>query len=51
MGAAINTTGDNHPGDRGGTSMAITLAVASTPIRSYTYTWAQALAAMPPGAP
>jgi hypothetical protein len=51
MGAAINTTGDNHPGDRGGTSMAITLAVASTPIRSYTYTWAQALAAMPPGTP
>jgi hypothetical protein len=50
MGAAVNTTGDTHRGDRGGTSMAITLAVASTPVRSYTYRWAQALGAMPPGA-
>ena len=50
MGAAVNTTGDTHRGDGGGTSMAITLAVASAPVRSFTYSWAQALAAMPPGA-
>ncbi len=51
MGAAVNPTGDTHRGDRGGTSMAITLAVASAPVRSFTYSWAQALATMPPGAP
>jgi hypothetical protein len=51
MGAAVNTTADTHRGDRGGTSMAMTLGVASTPVRSYAYRWAQALAAMPPGAP
>ena len=31
--------------------MAVTLAVADAPGRDFTYTWAQALAAMPPGAP
>ena len=32
MGAAIDTTGDTHRGDKGGTSMAVTLAVAGAPI-------------------
>ena len=50
MGAAVAKTGDTHRGDGGGTSMAITLAVASAPVRSFTYSWAQALAALPPGA-
>jgi hypothetical protein len=47
MGAAIDTTGDNHDGDGGGTSMAVTLAVASAPARTLTYTWNQVLAALP----
>ena len=29
MGAAVDTTGDTHRGDGGGTSMAVTLAVAA----------------------
>jgi hypothetical protein len=49
MGAAINPTGDTHAGDVGGTSMAVTLAVVTTPPSSYTYTWDQALSAMPGG--
>ena len=49
MGAAVNTRGDTHRGDSGGTSMAVTLAVADAPARSFTYGWAQVLAAMPPG--
>ncbi len=49
MGAAVNTTGDTHRGDSGGTSMAVTLAVADAPARSLTYRWTQALSAMPPG--
>ena len=32
MGAAVDTTGDTHRGDGGGTSMAVTLAVASAPV-------------------
>jgi hypothetical protein len=48
MGAALDATGDTHRGDGGGTSMAVTLAVASTPARSFTYTWSQVLAALPP---
>ena len=51
MGAALNAAGDTHGGDSGGTSMAVTLAVADAPARSYTYSWAQVLAAMPPGSP
>jgi hypothetical protein len=47
MGAAIDPTGDNHSGDRGGTSMAVTLAVAGAPVTTYTYSWAQAVAAIP----
>jgi hypothetical protein len=50
MGAAIDTTGDTHTGDHGGTSMAVTLAVAGAPATSYTYSWAQTLAALPSGA-
>jgi len=49
MGAAVNTKGDTHRGDAGGTSMAVTLAVADAPARSFTYAWTQALATMPPG--
>ncbi len=49
MGAAVNSRGDTHRGDSGGTSMAVTLAVADAPARSFTYGWAQTLAAMPPG--
>jgi hypothetical protein len=49
MGAAIDTTGDTHNGDSGGTSMAVTLAVASAPMHLFTYSWAQAVAALPPG--
>jgi hypothetical protein len=49
MGAAVNTKGDTHRGDSGGTSMAVTLAVADAPARSFTYAWTQALATMPPG--
>ena len=44
MGAAIDTMGDTHRGDRGGTSMAVTLAVASAPAHTFTYSWAQVIA-------
>jgi hypothetical protein len=47
MGAAVDTSADTHRGDHGGTSMAITLAVAGAPTTSYTYSWAQAQAALP----
>jgi hypothetical protein len=47
MGAAVNTTGDTHSGDNGGTSMAVTLAVAIAPVRSFTYRWSQVVATLP----
>ncbi len=47
MGAALNATGDKHDGDNGGTSMAVTMAVAGAPARALTYTWTEALAALP----
>lgn len=47
MGAAIDATGDHHSGDDGGTSMAVTLAVAGAPAHSLLYTWNQVLAALP----
>ena len=47
MGAADGTSTDTHGGDHGGTSMAVTLAVAGAPTKSYTYSWAQAQAALP----
>ena len=50
MGAAIDMMGDTHSGDGGGTSMAVTLAVAGAPVHSFTYSWAQVVAALPPGA-
>jgi hypothetical protein len=43
-------TGDTHRGDDGGTSMAVTLAVAGAPVRTFTYSWAQVTAAPPSGA-
>ncbi len=50
MGAAIATTGDTHRADKGGTSMAVTLAVAGAPTQTLTYGWAQVAALLPPGA-
>jgi hypothetical protein len=44
MGAALDASGDTHRGDGGGTSMAVTLAVAQRPAPVFTYTWAQAVA-------
>jgi hypothetical protein len=49
MGAAINPTGDTNAGDKGGTSMAATLAVTSNGPGPVVYTWAQAVAGRPPG--
>jgi hypothetical protein len=46
-GAALEATADTHRGDRGGTSMAVTLAVAGRPQR-LVFTWAEVLASMPP---
>ena len=34
------STGDTHSGDKGGTSMAVTLAVAGAPAHAFTYSWA-----------
>lgn len=48
MGAAVDPTGDHHQGDNGGTSMAVTLAVADAPARSLLYSWNQVLAELPP---
>jgi hypothetical protein len=47
MGAAIDTTGDHHSGDDGGTSMAVTLAVAGAPAHALVYSWNQVLAELP----
>jgi hypothetical protein len=50
MGAAIAMNDDTHRGDKGGTSMAVTLAVAAAPVRTFTYSWAQVTPALPAGA-
>ncbi len=50
MGAAIAPTDDTHSGDKGGTSMAVTLAVASASTQVLTFSWAQVSALLPPGA-
>jgi hypothetical protein len=50
MGAAVDTSGDTHRGDDQGTSMAVTLAVAGAPVQTFTYSWAQVVAALPSGA-
>jgi hypothetical protein len=47
MGAAIDVRGDTHTGDGGGTSMAVTLAVANVPVHTFTYSWTQVVAALP----
>jgi hypothetical protein len=47
MGAAVNTTSDTHSGDNGGTSMAVTMAVATTPVHGFTFRWSQVLAILP----
>jgi hypothetical protein len=49
MGAALAKASDTHAGDIGGTSMAVTLAAASAPPASYTFTWAQVVADLPAG--
>ena len=47
MGAAVDTSGDTHSGDNGGTSMAVTLAVAVAPVHTFTYRWSQVVATLP----
>ena len=49
MGAAFDPTGDTSPGDRGGSSLAATLAVAVTRPAAYVYTWSRRSAAMSAG--
>ena len=48
MGAAYDANGDTSPGDRGGSSLAATLAVAAHP-GTFTYTWSNALGRHPQG--
>ena len=48
MGAAISMNDDTHSGDKGGTSMAVTLAVADAPVTTFTYSWAQVVPTLPP---
>jgi hypothetical protein len=48
MGAAISMNNDTHSGDQGGTSMAVTLAVADAPVTAFTYSWAQVVPTLPP---
>jgi hypothetical protein len=43
MGAALNPTSDTGD-DKGGPSMAASLAITTRPVSGYTYTWAQATA-------
>jgi hypothetical protein len=50
MGAAVDARGDTHHGDSRGTSMAVTLAVANAPVRTYSFSWSEVLAMLPPGA-
>lgn len=42
MGAAVNLRGDNNQGDKGGTSIAATLAVTAQPPGRYVYTYGEA---------
>jgi hypothetical protein len=48
MGAAISMNDDTQSGDNGGTSMAVTLAVADAPVTTFTYSWAQVVPTLPP---
>jgi hypothetical protein len=50
MGAALAMNDDTHSGDQGGTSMAVTLAVAATPVTTFTYSWAEVAPTLPPTA-
>jgi hypothetical protein len=47
MGAALNPTSDTGD-DKGGPSMAASLAITSQAVRGYTYTWAQAMGSPSP---
>ncbi len=49
MGAAFDPTGDTSRGDRGGSSLAATLAVDTAPSNGYAYTWKDALTATAAG--
>ncbi len=49
MGAALDPTGDTSGGDRGGPSLAATMAAAARPGGQFVYTWSQALRAMKAG--
>jgi hypothetical protein len=42
MGGAVNETGDRTTGDKGGTSIAATLAVSGQPPTAFAYTWSPA---------
>ena len=50
MGTAFALDRDTHRGDRGGTSMAVTLAVADAPVHDYTYSWAAVAPLVAPAA-
>lgn len=50
MGAALDPHGDTHRGDSHGTSMAVTLAVASAPVHEYVFSWADVVAMLTPSA-
>ena len=49
MGAAFDPTGDTSRGDRGGSSLAATLAVGAAGPGGYAYTWTEALTATAAG--
>ena len=49
IGAAFDPTGDTSTDDRGGSSLAATLAISSSAAGPYAYTWKEALAAMSAG--
>ncbi len=49
IGAAFDPIGDTSKGDRGGSSLAATLAISSSAAGPYAYTWKEALAAMSAG--
>ena len=49
IGAAFDPTGDTSTDDRGGSSLAATLAISSSAAGPYAYTWKEAVAAMSAG--
>jgi hypothetical protein len=49
MGAAVNEKGDRTSGDKGGTSIAATLAVSAAPPDAYVFAWTPTPPPSPPG--